>query len=63
MKIGCVNVRGWGTGKFEDVSKELEEWHFDLVGMTETHLRDDVQVDGCEYVMIGKGRKIQDRVG
>ncbi|MPC79009.1 hypothetical protein E2C01_073520 [Portunus trituberculatus] len=45
------------------MSKELEEWHFDLVRMTETHLRDDVQVDGSEYVMIGKGWKIQDIVG
>ena len=57
MRIGCVNVRGWGTGKFEDLCKELNEWNFDLVGVTETHLRDVVQMEGNEYVMTGKGRK------
>ena len=34
MKIGCVNVRGWGTEKLEDVCKELNEWKLDLVGVT-----------------------------
>lgn len=39
--------------------KELDEWHFDSFGMTETPLRDDAQVDGSKYVMIRKGRKIK----
>ena len=63
MKFGCMNVRGLNVGKYEDVTKELYEWNFDLVGLTETHLRDDVQVDGSEYMMIGRGRKAQDRLG
>ena len=57
MKVGCVNVRGWGIGKFEDACKELNEWKLDVVGVTETHLRDEVQMDSSEYVMIGKGHK------
>ena len=56
LKIGCLNVRGWGVGKFEDVCSELKEWNFDIVGMTETHLRERMQKDGSEYIMIGKGR-------
>lgn len=63
MKFGCVKVRGWSIGKFEDVCKELNEWHFDIVGMTETHLKDDLNSDGSEYMMIGKGWKVQDRIG
>ncbi|XP_045115954.1 uncharacterized protein LOC123507257 [Portunus trituberculatus] len=46
MRIGCVNVRGWGTGKFEDLCKELNEWSLDVVGITETHLRDVVHMEG-----------------
>ena len=50
-------------GKYEDISKELNEWKFDVVGITETHLRDDLRVDGSEYGMIGKGRKKQEKRG
>ena len=57
MKFKCVNVRGWGIGKFDDACKELNEWKLDVVGMTETHLRDEVRMYSSEYVMIGKGRK------
>ena len=56
-------MRGWGVGKFEDVCKELSGWKFDVLGVCETHLRDDVRMDGCEYKMIGKGRKKQEKVG
>lgn len=63
MRIGCVNVRGWGTGKFEDLCKELNEWSLDVVGITETHLRDVVHMEGNEFVMIGKGRRKQDKLG
>ena len=63
LKFGCVNVRGWGVGKFEDICRELNEWKFDMVGLTETHLRDDVRIEGSEYVMIGKGRKKQEKIG
>ena len=59
VRLGCINVRGWGVSKLDDVSKEMCEWNIDIVGLTETHLRDDLKVDGNEYVMIGKGRKIQ----
>lgn len=40
--IVCINLRGWDMGRSDDVSRELEEWKLDLVGVTETHLRDDV---------------------
>ena len=63
MKIGCMNVRGWGVGKCEDVCKEVNEWNFDVIGLTETHLRNDVRMEGCDYVMMGKGRKTQETLG
>ena len=63
MKFGCLNVRGWGLGKFEDIFKELSEWSFDFVGITETHLRDRFERESDEYMMIGKGRCRQDKMG
>ena len=63
MKIGCLNVRGWGVGKFADACKELSQWKLDMVGMTETQLRDAVRMEEDEYVMIGKGRRKQEKHG
>ena len=63
MKLGCVNVRGWGIGKFSDLCQELNEWNIDVVGITETHLRDAVQLEGSEYVIVSKGRRMQDTLG
>ena len=56
MRLGCINVRGWGGGKFEDMSEVLNEWNFDIVGVTETQLREKVTECGEKYDMIGKGR-------
>ena len=63
MKVGCVNVRGGGNGKFEDACKELNEWKLDVVGVIETYLRDEVRMNSSEYVMIGKGRKKKETLG
>ena len=63
MRFACVNVRGWGVSKLEDMSKEMSEWNIDIVGVTETQLRDDVKVEGSEYIMLGKGRKKQEKRG
>ena len=41
----------------------MNEWKLDVVGVTETHLRDEVRMDSSEYVMIGKGRKKQETLG
>ena len=59
MKIGCINVRGWGLGKCEDVCCELNSWNMDLVGVTETHLRENVRWDNGTYEVFFKGRKKQ----
>lgn len=39
------------------ISAELNDWQFDLVDLTETHM------DDGEYVMIGKGQDKQERIG
>ena len=57
LKFGCMNVRGWGVGKLEDVCKELNEWKFDIVGLTETHLRDRVQMEENGFVMMRNSLK------
>lgn len=52
MKTGCVDVRGQGTGKV-DISRELEKWKVDIVGVTETQIRDDMRVEGEMSGMTG----------
>lgn len=63
MQIGCMNVRVWGTGEFEDVCKELDEWMYNVVLLTETHLRGSMTAEENEYVMIGKGCEKQGPLG
>ena len=35
MKLGCMNVRGWCIGKFEDECKDLNERGLVMVGITD----------------------------
>lgn len=57
MNISCIHVRGQGTGKLDDRSRKMDEWNFDLVGVTETHLKEDTRVDGEVFAVTRKGRK------
>ena len=59
--MGRINVKGWGQGKYKDMCRELDEGGFDVAGLTETQLRDDVRMDDGAYVMIEKVRKKQER--
>ena len=56
MRFGCLNVHGWNVGKLEDLSRELKEWEIDVVGITETQMREEVELDYNDYRMVGKGR-------
>ena len=51
-----MNVNGWGLGLLEDLSRELNEWELDVIGVTETQLRERVEMRNENYKMIGKGR-------
>ena len=51
-----MNVNGWNVGSWEDVCKELNEWDIDLVGVSETQLRERIELDDEYYKMIGSGR-------
>ena len=61
--MGCVNVRGWNVEKMEDLSREMNDWMIDVVGLTETQLRERVELNSREYRMIGKGRSKQQKKG
>ena len=39
MRMGQMNVRGLGLGKYEDMCKELEEQYMDVVAVTDTSER------------------------
>ena len=56
LRVGCLNVRGWHEGKIEDLSMELYEWGMDVMAVTETQLRERVDMCCDRYRMIGKGR-------
>ena len=62
-QIGCVNVRGWKTGKFVDLTEELHAWDFDVIGITQTCLRERVSFENEEYKMINKGRSKMTKAG
>ena len=55
MKIGSLNVNGWGVGKLDDICREMSEWDFDVVGVTETQLRERCKLENDGYRMISKG--------
>lgn len=43
------------------IAKELNELKFDFIYVTKTHLRDRVQNENYEYIMIGKRPSLQDK--
>ncbi|KAG0720262.1 hypothetical protein GWK47_048876 [Chionoecetes opilio] len=59
--MGCVNVRGWNVEKMEDLSREMNEWNIDVVGVTETQMRERIELRSETYSMIGKGRSKQQK--
>jgi len=63
MRVGQMNVRGLGLGKYEDICKELEEQHMDVVGITETHLRGGGCLRSGKYELVYKGRNKQQTKG
>ena len=60
-----MNVNGWGVGKFEDICEELYASGLDLVGLSETHLRERQNMTGRldRYRMITKGRSRWTKAG
>ena len=61
--MGLVNVRGWNVGKMEDLSREMNAWNIDVLGVTETQMRERIELTSETYRMIGKGRSKQTRKG
>jgi len=50
-------------GKYELLENECEEWHFEVVGITETNLRETISWEGEKYKFIGKGRSSWEKRG
>ena len=57
LQMGCINVRGWNLGKFKGLSDECREWNIDVIGVTETNLRGEVDREDEFFKFIGKGRE------
>lgn len=54
--------RGWGVGKLEDMSREINERDFDL-GINKTQLRERIEVSSGSYKLVGNGRSKNSRKG
>ena len=65
MRIGCLNVNGMNVGKLEDVMTECKEWKLDVLCLTETHLREELefQDERYSYRVVCKGRSKQKKKG
>ena len=65
MKLGYMNVDGLNVGKIEDIMNECYDWSLDVVCLTETHLRENLEIDENvhKYRVIGKGRSKQRKKG
>ena len=63
IRIGCINIRGFTLGKFEDVCTELKDSDLDIIGLTETQLREVCARENESFRFIGKGRSKQVRQG
>ena len=63
--MGCLNINGINNGKLEDLENECTEWKIDMIGLTETHMRDtlDIMNKESKYKFISKGRRKQCRKG
>ena len=47
---------GWGVGKYEDMCREIHGWGVDVLGVTETKLREHIENENHLYRYVGKGR-------
>ena len=58
-------MNGMNVGRMEDLVNECCEWKMDMVGLTETHMRDILEITEGEskYKFLGKGRRLQSRKG
>ena len=58
-------MQGINVGKIEDIMSECKEWGLDVLCMTETQMRESLEIDDIEhpYQFIGKGRSKQTRKG
>ncbi len=63
VQVGLINIRGLGLGKYEDLCKELEAHQMDIVGVTETQMRENGCLRSGKYEMFYKGRKKQQTKG
>ena len=59
--MGYMNVDGLNVGKIEDIMSECDDWNVDVVCLTETHLREYMEINENwqKYRMTGKGRSKQ----
>ena len=62
LKIGHLNVNGL-TSKFREIQLILSDINFDILGITETHLSEDVSNEWISINNYNLARKDRDRHG
>ena len=63
IQIGLINVNGMNMDTWPDIDEEAKQNNYDLLALTETHMRNDYTWEGQHYKMEGKGRTKNDRKG
>ena len=63
ISLGLINVQSWKKGKFEEVIREMKENQLDILGVTQTTLRGEINHSHDDFHFAGKGRVKQTRAG
>ena len=63
LNLGLVNIRDMKPGKFESICQEMEANMLDILMLTQTTLRGDINNVHKNYRFLGKGRVMNGRQG
>ena len=63
IKIGYININGLNITSTIDSEEECKDYELEIIGITETHLRNKSKWDGKYYRLEAKGRERRNRKG
>ena len=63
IKIGYININGINIASTIDLEEECKDHELEIIGITETHLRNKSKWDGTYYRLEAKGREKRNKKG
>ena len=58
-----INVRNWSVGKIGELGMQMEENGMDFLAVTQTNLRDGIEVEWGKFKFKGMGRRLMKKGG